>query len=82
MEIDKRGEVGLPRLGIRRVHRLVSIIIEVFVTQSGIGMAKLMDQHLMEGGMVTRRHCQLVIDAATAIGVAVDQHNDVLKGDS
>ena len=82
LEIYQRSQVGLPRLGIRGIHALVGVVIEVFVTQAGIGMAKLMDHHLVEGGMVAGGDGQLVIDATAAIGVAVDQHDDVLKGDS
>ena len=80
LEIDQRGEVGFPGLGVGRVHGLVAVIVEVLVAQTGKGMAELVDQHLMEGGMIAGGDGELVVDAPAAVGVAVDQDDDVLEG--
>ena len=82
LEIDQRGEVGLPGLGVGGIHGLVAVVIEVFITQARIGVAKLMDEHLMEGGMVAGGDGELVVDATAAVGVAVDQDDDVLEGNA
>ena len=42
-------------------------------------MTELMHKHLMERGMIARGDRQLVIDATATIGIAVDQHDDVLE---
>ena len=45
-------------------------------------MTELMDKNLMERGMVTGGDRQLVVYAAATIGITVDEHDDVLKGDA
>ena len=82
LEVDQRGEVGLPGLGVGGIHGLVAVVIEVFVAQARIGVAELVDEDLMEGGMVAGGDGELVVDAPAAIGVAVDQDDDVLEGDA
>ncbi len=82
LEIDQRGQVGLPGLGVGGIHGLVGVVIEVFVAQARIGVAELVDEDLMEGGMVAGGDGELVVDAPAAIGVAVDQDDDVLEGDA
>ncbi len=81
LEIDEGGKVGLPGLGVGGIHGLVAVVIEVFVAQAGIGVAELVDEHLMEGRMVAGGDSNLVVDAPAAVGVAVDQDDDVLEGD-
>ena len=45
-------------------------------------MAELMDQHLGKSGMVAGGDHHLIVDASAAVGVAVDQHNNVFKGNA
>ena len=81
-EIDQRGQVGLPRFGVGGIHALIGVIIEVLVAEAAIAVAELMDQHLGKGRVVAGGDHHLVVDATATVGVAVDQHDDVLKGDT
>ena len=35
LEVDQRGEVGLPRLCVGWVHRLVLVVVEILIAQAG-----------------------------------------------
>ena len=45
-------------------------------------MTELMHEHLAESGVVAGEDIDLVVDAASAIDVAVDKHDDMFEGHS
>lgn len=80
VKMDKGGDVGLGGFGGGRVSvGIAEVFVDIFVGQATDAVAQFMRQH-HAGHAVERAHGIVVVDAATAIGLAVGHDDDVVAG--
>lgn len=80
VEMDEGGDVGLGGLGGGRVGvGIAEVLIDIFVGQAADAVAQLVGEH-HAGHAVEGAHGVVVVDAATAVGLAVGHDDDVVAG--
>lgn len=76
-EISLRGDVLLPRLGVRVVILNELVVVGIFIGQSTEAVSELVDDNRTEKIVVGGRESVRIVDASAAVSVSVGEDYDV-----